>query len=203
MTGASFHSPREAMFDPIFALRIALQALPYLLSSQAVIGCRSRRSTKNNWNTAEARSVLNWVQPYHRVHFLPLKIHPSAPQRNNVESQHTSAPSTTVLPSQIQPAAFGRGFSATSLTRRSSSFLTLQSGRAHTSSYLRTRRPGNSESSSLFANVPVGQTRLVSQCLSSTTTMPLGRNAWATFGAMAFVGSYVRTIRSHFSMPKS
>ena len=113
----------------------------------------------------------------YRGQFSRVKSHPSAPQRNNAVSQQTLAPAATALPSQRQPAAFGGGFSATSLTRCSSSFLTLQCGLAQTSSYLMTRSPLNHESSSLFPNVPVGQTRLVSRCLSSTTTMPPGRNA--------------------------
>jgi len=107
------------------------------------------------------------------------------------------------LPSQKQPAGLGSGFSASSLTKRSSIFLTLQSGFAHTSSYWRTLRPGNRERSSLSPNVPVGQTLLVSTCRSSTTTAPPGRRARVTFGAIAFVGSYVRTIRSHASSPNS
>src|SRR5215218_404347 len=46
----------------------------------------------------------------HRGHFSRVNFHPPVSQRNNAVSQQTLAPSTTALPSQIQPAVLGSGF---------------------------------------------------------------------------------------------
>src|SRR4051794_12460114 len=88
---------------------------------------------------------------------------PSFVQLSLTLPQHTSCPSALTLLSQMHPVVSCAGFSATRRTRRSSTCRALQSGRAHTSSYLSTLSPGNNVISSLLAKVPASHTRLVSR----------------------------------------